>query len=144
MLPSNATMISNRVIGLIKNCSRIFNVWLSKLVTIVLIFHLNPYLDFLKFIISCISSERPASRHFSLHRRLSSAKIRQYRQVCAARSKSRGCKKDKTYKASSFGNNEIKSLWNCGSITDIICRTWVGWHLPMSWSIATGVNKKLI
>ena len=105
---------------------------------------LNPYLDFLKFIISFTSSERPASRHFSLHRRLSSAKIRQYRQVCAARSKSRGCRKDKTYKASSFGNNEIKSLWNCGSITDIICRTWVGWHLPMSWSIATRVEIKFL
>ena len=95
----------------------------------------------LKFIMSLISSERPASRHFSLQSRLSSAKIRQYRHVWAARSKSRGWRKDRTYKASSFGNNEIKSRWNCGSITDIICRTWVGWHLViMSWLIATRLS----
>ena len=38
-------------------------------------------LAFLKAIKSEDMSSRPASRHFSLHKRLSSARIRQYRQV---------------------------------------------------------------
>ena len=35
-----------------------------------------------------------------------------------------------------FGNKEIKSLWNWGSITAIIWRTCVGWQRPISKSIA--------
>lgn len=71
----------------------------------------------------------PASRHFSFHKRLSSANIRQLWQVCAALSKSFGSRKDNTFKASSFGNSEMKSLWNWGSITCIMWRTCVGSHL---------------
>ena len=31
----------------------------------------------------------------------------------------------------------MKSRWNCGSITAIMCRTWVGWQALISWSMAT-------
>ena len=82
------------------------------------------------------TSSIPASRHFSLQSRLSSAKTLQQRQVCAARVKSRGVRKLSTYRASSLGSNEMKSRWNCGSITAIIWRTWVGSHSSISWSMA--------
>lgn len=55
------------------------------------------------------TSSIPVSRHFSLQRRLSSASTRQHRQVCAARVKSRGVRKLRTYRASSLGNSDMKS-----------------------------------
>ena len=66
------------------------------------------------------TSSIPASRHFSRQRRLSSAKTLQQRQVCAARVKSRGVRKLRTYRASSLGSSDMKSRWNCGSITAIM------------------------
>lgn len=82
-------------------------------------------------------SSIPASLHFSFQSRLSSAKNRQLRHVCAARSKSRGSRKDSTVSANSFGSNEMKSRWNWGSITCIMCRTWVSSQRWMSSSMAT-------
>ena len=46
-----------------------------------------------------LKAPTPASLHFSLHSKLSSARIRQYLQVWAAFNKSLGPRKDKTYKA---------------------------------------------
>jgi hypothetical protein len=37
----------------------------------------------------------------------------------------------------SFGRRDMKSLWNCGSMTCIMCRTCVGSHVSISWSIAS-------
>lgn len=78
-----------------------------------------------------------ASLHFSFHRRLSSARKRQLRQVWAARRRSFGSRYDRTCKATSLGSNEMKSRWNCGSITFIMCRTWVGSQRSISMSTAT-------
>lgn len=83
-----------------------------------------------------LTSSIPASRHFSLQRRLSSARILQQRQVCAARVRSRGVRKLSTYSANSLGRSEMKSRWNCGSMTAIMWRTWVGSHNSISWSMA--------
>lgn len=51
-------------------------------------------------LLAVASRSTPASRHFSLHRRLSSARKRQLRHVCAALNKSLGSRNDKTCKAS--------------------------------------------
>lgn len=75
------------------------------------------------------NSSIPARLHFSFHKRLSSARILQLWQVWAASNRSRGSRKDNTLSASSFGSNEMKSLWNWGSITCIMCRTCVGSQL---------------
>lgn len=75
------------------------------------------------------NSSIPALLHFSFHKRLSSARILQLWQVWAASNRSRGSRKDNTLSASSFGSNEMKSLWNWGSITCIMCRTCVGSQL---------------
>lgn len=45
------------------------------------------------------SLSTPASLHFSLHKRLSSARNLQFLHVCAALNRSRGSRKDKTYSA---------------------------------------------
>jgi hypothetical protein len=45
------------------------------------------------------TSSIPASRHFSRHKRLSSARNRQLRHVWAARRRSRGSRNDSTYSA---------------------------------------------
>jgi len=37
----------------------------------------------------------------------------------------------------SFGRRDMKSRWNWGSITCIMCRTWVGSHVSISRSIAS-------
>lgn len=116
------------------------------------------------------SSLIPSALHFSLHNKLSSAKKRQLRQVWAARRRSFGSKKLNTYKASfneknksvktiktlhlqynkkvyvgikqhtSLGRREIKSLWNCGSITSNICLTCIGSQVSISRSIAISLS----
>uniref|UniRef100_A0A8C5QKB3 Uncharacterized protein n=1 Tax=Leptobrachium leishanense TaxID=445787 RepID=A0A8C5QKB3_9ANUR len=43
----------------------------------------------------------------------------------------------------SFGNKEIKSRWNWGSITCIICFTWVGSQLSISSSKASSFSGPL-
>lgn len=79
------------------------------------------------------NSSIPARLHFSFHKRLSSARILQLWQVWAASNRSRGSRKDNTLSASSFGSNEMKSLWNWGSITCIMCRTCVGSQLEFPY-----------
>lgn len=114
-------------------------------------------------------SSLPSSRHFSLHSRLSSARVLQFLQVWAACSRSLGARKVSTYRASckhgdktqylkrtahqrghisqtaertafvltSLGRSDIKSLWNWGSMTCIMCFTWLVSHLLISSSRAS-------
>lgn len=78
----------------------------------------------------------PPCLHLSFHSKLSSHKKRQLRQVWAARSKSFGCKYDSTCSANSFGSNDMKSRWNCGSMIFIMWRTWVGSQCSIKRSTA--------
>ena len=57
-----------------------------------------------------LTSSMPASRHFSLHNKLSSARNRQFLHVCAARNKSRGSRNDNTYNANCNTNIHL-ILW---------------------------------
>jgi hypothetical protein len=52
--------------------------------------------------------------HFSFHNRLSSHSVFHVLQICAATNKSGGSRNDNTWRASSLGSRDMKSLWNCG------------------------------
>lgn len=74
--------------------------------------------------------------HLPFHNILSSHNFCQLLHVCAARNKSLGGKYESTFNATSLGNRDMKSRWNCGSITFIIWRTCVGSQCSINRSTA--------